>query len=538
MPILKNIRIIFMKPKIIIGGLAIVIFIASLVTSYYPVFKKGYTVGIDSLNLLEARNYAIAGTYKYESANGVFLSADKAVAEGKKLAISNPLTPIIYGQIFKLLGTEKRMLPLYISIILAAIFNVLIFLLITNLFNYTIGFFSAVTMVFMPVRIIGTLFMGSYEFAMIFFVLALFLFFDPKKLFKASLWRLACASVFFALAALSRNAFLISFAPFVLFDFYKNRSIKRGLVLILPFLIIFGSTLTSYSWLNVPNGYLADKNDQSFSLVGHVYDDPYSLYYDSNYINNLRSREEMNRVTTHFLSLWGYEVSMSDRLIAYKDSAQYYIEHFISLTNYGGPLIIMFMFLGAYWLYKNKRDILWFFGVWLFMWLCGLVAFQTGNWDHSLEIIFVVASLVGVGLYQILEILKTIPIRQSTIAVFLLVFIIGHLIYSGKWNLFDAYRSSYFGAAFELAKKEQDLNSSGVIAVGAHSVFAYAFYYLTNHDVIYFNPNTIEELIKDKKLKEAFGIYKVKSAFGYSSDLSKQINTTLKIPVYPYDKNN
>ena len=407
-----------MKSRLIIGGLAILIFVVSLATSYYPIYKKGYSLGGDSVSLSEARNYAIAGTYKYESPNGVLLSADKAVGEGKKLGILNPLTSIFYGQIFKYFGFNSLM-PIYISIVLAALFNVMIFLLIAQLFNTTVGFFSAIVMVFMPVRIIGALFFGSYEFAMIFFAGALFLFFDSKNLFRVSSWRLGCSSILFALAALARNAFLVSFVPFVLYDFYKNRSWKRTLIFILPFLIIFGSTLTNYSWLGVPNGYLSDINDQPFSMVGHVYNDPYSLHYNrEDFIKNLEGQGNLDRVTTHFLKQWGHGISWSEQISAYGDSAKYYLTQMLDLTNYGGPLIILGMLLGSFWLYRNKKEMLWFFGIWFIVWLGGLVYFETGNWDHFLEIIFIAAVLIGLGIYQLMEIFKTISIKQYMLATF------------------------------------------------------------------------------------------------------------------------
>jgi len=527
-----------MKPSLVKLILAIIIFTVSLAVSYYPLHKKGYATGGDFSALAEARNFAIAGTYQYESPNGVLLSTDKVATEGKKIGITNPLTPIIYGYIFKYFGTDTPLMPMYLAIVLAALFNVIIFLLTTQLFGPMIGFFSAITMAFMPVRIIGALSFSSYEFAMVFFGIALWLYLgSQEKLFKVSLGRLAIASAFFALAALARNAFLISFAPFVIFDFYKNRLFKRSLIFVLPFLIIFGSTLTSYSWLGVPNGYLADINNQPFNQIGHVFNDPYSLYYNKdNYLNNFVSQEKLNRVNIHFLSQWNYKVSWSERLKAYEDSVKFYLTRTFDLTNYGGPLIVFIMFLGGYWLYQNKKDMLWFFGFWFVIWFGGLVSFQTGNWDHFQEIIFMAAVLTGLGLYQLLELLKPLRFKQLIMSGILLVFIVGHLIYADKWQLFDSYRSSYFGAAIEMAKAEQDIKNTGVIAVGTHSTFADAFYYLTNRDVIYFNPSTIEELIKNGKLKEAFDIYKVKSALGYTSNLSNRMKLTLKIPVFPYDR--
>src|SRR3989338_4648712 len=153
--------------------LSAIIFGVSLAAYYYPIYKKGYTPGGAFSNLSEARNFALSGTYRYESSDGMFLSSDRAFQEGRITAIPNPLTPIIYGQIFKITGADRTnlLLPMHISIVLATLFNVAMFLLIARLFNTIAGFSASMIMALMPVRISGVLYFGSYEFAMIFFTI-------------------------------------------------------------------------------------------------------------------------------------------------------------------------------------------------------------------------------------------------------------------------------------------------------------------------------------------------------------------------------
>lgn len=525
------------KPFAIVACMALVVFISSLVVGYYPIHKKGYSSGGDTLNLIKARNYAAAGAYHYESSNGVLLSTDHVLAEGKKTGLINPLTPIIYGQIFKYWDINKISgLPERVSLICAAIFNLLAFFIIRRLFGGRVGFISAMVMTFMPFRIIGSLSFGLYDFAMIFFAIATWLILGSKNgVFKGGNMRIGLASIFFALAALARNAFLISFIPFVLYDFYKSRSIKRIFVFILPFVIIFGSTLTSYSWLGVSNGYIANINNQPFDQLGEVFPDPYTAYYNrDNFLQKIKN-DGLDRNASHFLGQWGYAVTIGEKVKAYKESLKAYIVYAFDLIMFGGPLILLLMLLGAYRLYQNRREIFWFFNVWLGVWLAGLVYFQTGNWDHLLEIIFIPAILTGLGIWQIAEFLKPINMRKTVVSGMVLSFVLGHLAYANKWSLYDSYRSSRWADAISVADKVK-LAGPGVIAAGIHPTFANGLNYLANRDIIYFNPNTTEELIANGKLKEAFEIYHVKTVVGFSDSVSnsiKKMTNATVINIYP-----
>jgi len=516
--------------KIIIS---IIIFIASIISYYYPIYSKGFAPGADFSNLAQARNFAVVGDYNYESEDGVFLSSDKLEQEAKATGMKNPLTSVIYGYIFKIFGYEGSglLLPQYISIFLAAIFNVIIFLLIASIFNLTTGIFSSTLLILMPTRVMGAIYYSSYEFAMIFFAIALWFYFKSNDIFnKNNIIRLIFASLFFSLAALSRNAFLISFIPFAIYDLIKCRSFKRSLVFVIPFIIIFGATLTPFSWLGVPNGYTTDMDQQPFAQIGHVFNDPYSAYYDrDNFINEFKD-SKIERIGVHFLDKWGYEVSFWEKINAYKESISYYIKDIFSLTSTGGPIILFLVFLGIFKLFETRKDILGLFVLWIAIWLISLVYYKTGNWNHLLEIIFIFATLTGLGVQWLIDHINLGSFKKYFFGAILLLSILGHLSYANWWRLYDTYRSSHMGITLEISEKINEIEINGRVAVGIHTGVSYGVYYFTDKDIIYFNPNTIKKLIKENKLKEAMELYDVGLIVGYSPEISTIVEEGLGIP--------
>lgn len=531
-----------MRPALLKTFLALIIFAVSIAAYYYPMQKKGHVALGDFLNVSAARNFAVADTFNYESGDGVLLSTKRAKSEAKIFAIPNPLTSILYGQIFKYFPgkIDYNLVPSYASILLAGVFNVLIFLLIARLFDAKIGFISSMAMTLMPMRITGALYYGLYEFGMLFFAVALWSYLGSRDgPFKAGTFGLFISGTFFALAALARSAFSISFVPFILFDFYKNRSYRRILSLGIPFLILFGSTLTPYSWLNMPNGYTTGIDAQPFSQLSHVFNDPYSAYYNRDSVLNGLENKNLTRLQTHFLKLWGYDVGWGDRLSAYKASATYYIVKTLDLTNFGGPLVVLLMAVGAYWLYRNKRDMLWLFSVWVVVWFLGLVSFETGNWDHYLELAFIAALLTGLGTYQLWQWMSAGTGAKGRahlgVGAILTVLLFGHFIYADKWKLYDVYRSSYMGTVLDFSDTVSEIKNKGVIAAGIHPDFASGLYYLTDRDIVYFSTKTVKELLASGNLKDVFEVYGIQTAVGFSEDISTDIQRMTRVDVIPWD---
>jgi hypothetical protein len=379
---------------------------------------------------------------------------------------------------------------------------------------------------------IGAIHGAFYEWGLVFFGLALWLYLGAKDgPFKSGLARTLFASVLFALAALSRNAFAASFVPFFLYDFFVHRSYKRSLIFLLPFIIIFGSTLTSFSWLGVPNGYTAGIEQQPFGQVGHFFHDPYTFHYDrDNFIEEMTNKK-LARVAVSFATNWGYDVSLTERLSAYFESFTFYIKELMSLTSIGGPFIWGLILLGISQLYYINRRLLGLFISWGVFWLGYLVYAQTGNWDHTIEIIFILVTLVGLGLFRLVNITNMSRFKKIFSGLLIFVILLAHLAYANFWKLHDFYRSSKEEVVLNIKNKidSQD-DIDGVYAVGIHPASTLSLNYHINHDVVYFAPQTIEKLIRSGKLQDAFDKYDVSMAVGYSSEILSKIKKELNIP--------
>lgn len=517
--------------------LAVVIFCVSAGAYYYPTHKKGYPLGADYLNLIEARNFAASGTYMSQDKIGTYLSSANA-KNGDVTGIPNPLTPIIYGYIFKYFGFHLN-LPFYLAIVLFSVFNLIVFLLLSRLFSVGVGFIGGILGAFIPTVAVGASIGGFYEWAMLFFAVALWFYLGSKNgPLKAGLVRVLLASVFFAMAALARNAFAASFIPFFFYDLYIHRSVKRSLIFILPFLVIFGLTLTPYSWLGVPNGYLSS-TQQPFSEMVHLFDDPYAYFFNRDqYIAQYFGGKTINRVTIGFLEHYGYSVSIKNIIKAYYQASVFYVNQFFNIINFGGPAIIFLMILGIWQFYKRNTQLFHLFILWLFLWLSYLVYAKSGNWDHYLEIIFVIITLSSLGVYCLYNWARSnLPgFKYYVAAIFITGLLLIQLSQSAKWRFHDDYRSSTIGIARALAA-QVNKNLDGSYAVDIHPNVPYALNYFTDHNVIFFNADTVRELLASKKLKSIFGIYDVKGALGYPPDLSAEIAKTLKIQVIPCVKN-
>jgi len=214
------------------------------------------------------------------------------------------------------------------------------------------------------------------------------------------------------------------------------------------------------------------------------------------------------------------------------------VKTFFPIISLGGPLVLALIFYGAWLLRKRNPQLLTFFCLWFIIWFLCLVYEETGNGDHYMELIFPIATLCSLGLFELIKTVKN-AIGSKTgqcAAMGLFLLFILHLSQSDKWRLFDDYRSSRVAPVINLVNSPDFKNIKGPVAVYIHPDVAFALNYYSDRDIVYFDSQTVKDNLAAGKLKNIFSIYGIKAAFGYSSDLSSQIKSALKIPVFPYDK--
>jgi len=529
---------IIMRKKYLII-IIILIFIISIIVRYSPVFHKGYSYRISTTNLVLAKNLSLVNKYSFESDKNVVLSSSLIKKDGVSASTSNKLTPVIYSKIFNTFGLNTD-IPLYVSLFLYGITTILLFLLILKLSNLKIALIFAGIDIFIPFVLSGTIWFGFYEWAMLFFIIAIFIYLWKNK---PSGWRLLLSGVFFGLAALARNAFVISFVPFLIYDFYSNvlskynwKSIglwiwpvaKRVFIFALPVVLLFGGFMIQ-DYLSEQNNTYLDKSNIKFD--SHLFPDPYTYHFDKeNFINQIKTTaqgDQINALIAYgYLDDWKVEVKM--RVV----SLIYYIKNFLRLPTMGGIVSIFFLILGTIFLYKNKRKYFILFVLWGVIWLFCLVGLKTTNVDHFLEIRFPLVILMSLGVYASLKFiwdsnLKTKSKHLLIIGLLLVVFF--HLIHANRWMFHEQYLYSKTEEKIELLetinKSDLEIVSSDVIAVPDKSVF---LNYYTDFNYISFRPATIEKLLKENKLQWAFDQFGVTHIAGFK-DLNREITKATKI---------
>jgi hypothetical protein len=517
------------------------IFVVSVAVRYYPVFHRGYSYSISADNLILARNLSFTNKYSLEDEKNVILSSSLVVEKGISSGTLNKLTSIIYGKIFNIFGFNPNS-PLYVSLFLYALTTVLLFLLILKLFNFKIALIFAGVDIFMPFVLAGTIWFGFYEWAVLFFTIALLVYLWKKK---PGGWRLLLSGLFFGLAFLARNAFLISFIPFIIYDWHANfiykkdwrrfklwlwPTTKRIFVFALPVILLWGGMMLSDYSSGVANYYLA-KGDMGYD--GHLFRDPYTYHFEKDsYIEEIKNSTDGEIIT--YLKKYGYDISWKQHLTIYFYSIKYYLNNFFRQPTLGGSLIIFFLILGVVYLFRIRRKILNLTFFWIGILFFILIFIGTSNWDHFLEIRFPLILLISVGIFWSLKWLSQAIQNKKTYfllsgAVLLTIFL--HFIQSDKWMFHENYlysRAEEKINLVELIKKSNiDISVNDVIATSKDPLF---LNYYTDYNYIYFSPETIEKLLKENKLKWAFDQFGVTRVAGFN-DLNKEISDATKVKI-------
>ncbi|PIR57680.1 MAG: hypothetical protein COU71_02875 [Parcubacteria group bacterium CG10_big_fil_rev_8_21_14_0_10_38_31] len=512
-----------MNKKIIFSIIAL--FILSFGLRITPIVYKGYApTGLHG-DLIIARNLAQTGEYKLESEKNIILASSRVKDEGSISTLGNRLTILLEAEVFKFFGFSAN-LPFYFSVFLFALSTVLICLLVLRLFgNFYLAFSSALFDTFMPFVWKGALFAGSYEFASVFFLLGLLIYFwrgskellflssgheedaDHKMaLFRHNYIQLILSGIFLGLAIVSRNAFVLSVIPIIIYELYISRSWKRVFIFALPVILIFGS-------FGVFNNSYITGTDESFSRYGHLFPDPYTYHFEKDaYIESIADLSDPDLL--EFQLKYGYDVSIINKLKMYLNSAIFYPKQTFSIINFGGPFFLFLIFLGGTYLYKERKELFKFFLLWVTLWYIGLIALKTNNWDHFLEIRFAIISLISLGVLVLIKMFsRSIESRRKYIlfGVSLVVLLSLQLFTSNKWMFHESYETSFLPEALPIIEelRKEEIGDNEVMAVSFNQSAPLLFNYYLDKSFVYFAPETIEKLKTEDKLEEIFSQFGV-----------------------------
>lgn len=506
--------------------LIILIFIFSAVVRYWPIYHKGFPSSFESDNLILARNLALTGEYKIDNEKNVILSWEIIKENGIVSAIGNKLTPILYAGIFKIFGFNKN-LPLYVSLALYGIITVLFFLIVLKLFNIWVALIFVFVDIFSPLVMQYATRFGSYEWAVLFLAIALLIYLWKEK---PGIFKLIISGLFLALASLARNSFIILPFIFLIYDFWKNKSIKRVLVFILPMLVLWGIYLgpTFIKSGVINNAYTSSK--ETTGAYMHIFPDPYTWHFERDtYVESIKGTTNYDH--NQYLIKYGYSISLKNRILMYWASIKSYPKGLFAQTNLGGPIIVFLLFLGGFYLLKNKKELLKLFVAWGGILYVFLIIAKSNNWGFFMMLELPLFLMVSLGVYWlIIDIEKRnlkVGYKYFLILGFILTLFI-HFIQSDKWMFHENYLYINTEKTLELVKPIEDAKNTinkktDVIAVGLENPASSVLNWYTDYSFVYFAPDTVKKLLKENKLQWAFDKFKVTRVIGYDKELTSEI---------------
>lgn len=508
--------------------LILIIFFLSLSVRSLPLIHKGYVIIHDHTQLVLARNLAYGLGYRMETKDGIILSSSLV----KNMAMNAPDpyfgTSLIYAWLFKVFGFNGNLfLPTIMTLFMHALITVLFFILVRRLFNTPIALVFAFFEIFLPIVIRSSLMVELYEFSSLFFVIGLLFYLYNKE--RPGWVGLLSAGLFFTLALMSRNAFLFSYGAFVVYEFYRNRSFKRILLFIAPVIVLMVLVVV-YA---IPNNYastfiggMVGKSIPSFQSYGHFFPDPYTYHYDQ--AGYFDAGGKIGAYAEPFHK-YGQSYSLKEHFLIYYRLFISYVSGFLDLIQWGGPLVAMLLIFGCIYLYQQNKNLFWLLVIWLSVWFFSFVILtRTDNWTHYLEIEFIIVLAVALGFFWLLKLLWNTPTLKEKNKYILIILICAlmlfHLVQANKWMLHEEYRGDMQQTIETVAKyiNTKNLTDKDVIAVGITPRAPYALNYFTDLNYVYFDPSTLERLLSENRLKEAFTKYNVDKILGYAPELSER----------------
>jgi len=528
----------FIKPLFLV-----IIFLIAVLVWYSSVIFKGYPIQPISQDILLARNYHQTGVLATHNNQSIVISSSLIKEQGHPLVISQYLGSFFYAKIFDIVGLPSYNNLILLSIILYALVLLLFVILILYLFNFKLAVVFSLIYIFSPLGWGLTYSLGEYEFCLLFWALFfIFYFLGLKKTEQSSnqLYNLffIISGVFLAFSALSAEVTLVFALAF--FIFLLLRRLKWQLIwAFIPFailLIIFWLP----SFLSGENEYLSllinRPTQESISLAQlHVFPDPYTYYFEKEeFLERFKNQDlgwSENLETRKILTNFGFEqINLFNRIKVGFYLLSQHISRFFSLEDFGGPFFTLLLILGLIYLIHKYKFLYQLSLYWLIISFFVFAFVVLVSRNHLMDFIWLLILLISLGLLYLLQIVGSYFQLSRKWLAFLNIIVIGlalyHLVLVNHVILGKKYDEDFMPRSISYAQeiKKLDIDDREVIAIpGDFPSQGSTLNYLTNTSSVIFQSSTLEKLLKQGKIKQAFEAFGVKYIIGYSDELSRKL---------------
>ena len=540
-------------------------FIVSVVIWYMPILFKGYpseiTQSAQTDLIILGRNFAQTGVLGTENKLNVVLSPQDVASQAVPSSIGNKFTAYSYSVIFKLFGWQSWENIILITILLYALGAVFFTLTVWHLFGLRAAMIFPLVYALLPFNGQAAQTPGFYEFALLYFAIFTFFYFVGRDR-KYKIFYFILAGIFLALSCMSREAMFV-FLPIFFFWLLYQRKRKELLAIFIPVgLLLTIFWLPSFFGIGSSNDYLklfasGNKNDFQWSFfveaIGNI--DPYTLHFDQGSVAQRleQLKKDLSDKNSSFFYKTGEGLKLAkglgfkqfnifDYFVAGTNNLAAHLSKFLAIEYIGGPIIFLLMLFGFWQLKRQKKELYYFFVVWLGATVLILSYALLVIRNHLMDFGWAVAALAALGLAGFFPLLQNYfqAGRYSKFIFFCVVSLVLYsLVLADHVYLGRGYDNNANPAIKYLAQKvnEKSANIAGgdVIAVGDIKLHPF-LNYLTGKSVVFFLPSTIDKLIKEQKLQEGFDRFDVKYVVGFSQDLSDSItknSDAINIAVWP-----
>ncbi len=494
----------------------------------------------DVFPLLDARNFAATGMFSVTDVLGRFLSTHLLGQLGVTSGADGRLSAVLIGLFSSIIDWHDLVGWTLVSSATIAVSAFLWWLTVYRLFEARTAWVSVIIFSCMPIYWREALWLDAYNFALLFFFAstATFVWLREKSLIGASI----ASGIFFGLSIASKDALLI-FLPWILVGSvwtYRKNLNEVAVSLLLFFVCAGGVYVLPYMGDIARDGYPSNQNLTRFwpgdqpiqnDFYLHLYPDPYTFFfdkdhYDADTLAALPHASFLERVQKYKI-LINFEVGSIGLLTTVANGLWLFagvIPNLFQQEHLGGAALWLFIVPGLILLWrKNTKLCVFLIGLFLSSeFVVRFVMHYARN--HLMDTGWIFALFAALGVVAIADALSEKKIfSPKTASVFVTLFLAMQLVQANRVLLANQYRHAMTADVRIASAALASLPEDSVIASGYSSSINQQLAFLSDRTIAPFASETVERLVRNKSLSEAFQTYRVTHVIAYDAELTDKI---------------